>query len=199
MKLQVLCIVALTALGGTSFGQIVWTEDFSDVTDWSVVFDSGGGANLTSDGNLGLFNVPAAGSEAAFAPIPGVAPMIEFVLANQGNYSVSLSVPTLTDSMSYELRIDQFDANTNYLSTVLGVLPQGTFTGSTNISLASFTFNGSAAYLLPKVEVFTGNGNQTVSFDELSFSVIPEPSSAALVVVAGLVFGLGLRRRFSQR
>ena len=170
----------------------VWTEDFSDVSDWSVIFDPGSGSSLTSDGNLGLFHVPSAGSEAAFGPIPGTAPFVSLTAGTAANITMSLTTDSLTGSTSYDIRLDEFDAGMNYVSTVFGVLSQGTFTGTTNISLGTFSFSGSTAFVLPKVSVFTGLGDQTVRIDEISFSVIPEPSTLALalfgVALAGLIW-----------
>jgi hypothetical protein len=181
--------VAFVSIGAVAQATIIiWSENFSDVSDWQVIFDPGGGSTITSDGNLGLFNVPSANNQAAFGPTPGVAPLVAFDTAKKNDYAMDFTVPSLTDSTSYDIRLDEFDSNTNYLSTVFGVFPQGTFTGTTNVSLGAFSYNGSTVYLLPKITVFTGNPNQTVSFDSMDFSLsVPEPSTAFLFVV-----GLGM-------
>ena len=165
---------------------IVWVENFSVVTDWTVILNPGG-ATITTDGNLGSFNVPPGNAEAAFGPITGVAPLVSFSNAEKHKYTLSFDVDSLTGSTSYDIRLDQFDANTNYISTVFNVFPQGTFTGTTNVSLAGFTFSGSAAFILPKISVFTGDPNQTVVFDNMEFDLIPEPSTTFLLALGGVI------------
>lgn len=180
---------------------VIWSEDFSDVSDWQVIFDPGGGSTITSDGNLGLFNVQDDNNQAAFGPIPigpSAAPLVVFNTPNKNDYSMRFTVPTLTTSTSYDIRLDEFDSNTNYLSTVFNVFPQGTFTGSTNVSLGAFTYNANTVYVLPKITVFTGDPNQTVSFDSMEFTVaVPEPSTAVLFIIGFVIVwrkGAGLLR-----
>ena len=182
--------LAVVAVGFAGFATaaratiIIWSEDFSNVSDWQVIFDPDGGSSITSDGNLGLFHVPSYGTQAAFGPIPGVAPLVSFDVANKNAYTMDFTVPSLTDSTSYDIRLDQFDANTNYLSTIFGVWPQGTFTGTTNVALGAFSYDLATTYLLPKITVFTGNGDQTVRFDSMDFTVaVPEPSTGFLFVI----------------
>jgi hypothetical protein len=186
--LGVMLVCFLSFVAGAR-AAVIWSEDFSDVSDWQVILDPGGGTSITSDGNLGLFHVGPASSEAAFGPIPGTAPLVDFVPANKNLYAVDLVVDSLTGSTSYELRLDEFGSSTNYLGTVFGVLAQGVFTGTTNIALGAFSFNASAVYLLPKVEMFTGDGDQTVRVDNMDFTVVPEPATVLLVVVGLALLG----------
>jgi hypothetical protein len=56
------------------------------------------------------------------------------------------------------------------------------------VSLGGFTYDNDTKFLLPKITVFTGLGNQTVKFDSIEFTqAVPEPSIAFLFLV-----GLGV-------
>lgn len=177
-------------LVGAGRADLIWQESFADVSDWNVIFNAQSDASsLTSDGALGLFFVEVPNNEVAFGPTIGVAPFVTFNPANAADYSMVLIVDSLTSSVSYDVRLDQFDAADAYLGTVFGVVPQGTSTGTDTINLGGFTFDGAAAKLLPKISVFTGPdfGNQTVRFDELRFEVVPEPASALLLLLGASV------------
>ncbi len=176
---------------------VVYEEDFSDVGEWVVIFnDQGGSASITSDGLLGSFYVEAENNFVAFAPRPALTTPAAFVLSKASLYSLDFTVDSLTGSTSYSIEIDQFDANTNYLATVFGVVPQGTFVGTDSVNLAGLPWNVNAEFILPKVTVYTGLGEQTVRFDYIGFSAIsvPEPSTLLLLGLGGL---LAWRRRHS--
>jgi hypothetical protein len=178
---------------------IIWNEDFVDVNNWTVIFDQNGGSTITSDGNLGLFNVPSANNETAFGPIPLSSPLVLFQPNSPQDYNMAFTVDSVSWSMSYDIRLDQFDANTNNVGTVFGVYPQGTFVGATNINLGAFTFNGSAVFLLPKITVFTGDGGQVFKMDNINFtsSVVPEPST--LLLFLGGMGVIWMRRKYRVR
>jgi hypothetical protein len=119
---------------------------------------------------------------------------------NNANYGFDFITSSLTGSASYDLSLDEFGANTNYLGTVFGVFPQGTFIGSTNIALGAFSFDPNAVYLLPKLTLYTGNGDQTVGFSKMEFTVVPEPSTLVLAIFGFALFGLkGVQRRTGSR
>lgn len=197
MKRIGVCTALLLATLGTARANLIWQEDFANVSDWSVIFNSqGGGAGLNSDGALGEFFVDAGSNEVAFGPIAALAGMVPFNPASSSDYTLGFVVDSLTGSTSYDIRLDEFDATSNYLGTVFNVLPQGTFVGTTNVGLGSFTYDGSTAYVLPKVTVFTGQGGQSVYFDQITFDQIPEPWSAALLLCG--VGVLTLRRGYDR-
>ncbi len=174
---------------------VLFHESFADVTDWTVIYnDQGGSASLTSDGALGSFSVGAPNNFVAFGPVPSLAAPAPFSPSISAyRYSLYYDVDSLTDSTSYSIEIDQFDASTNYLATMFSVAPQGTLLGSNRIDLTGFAWNPSAAFILPKVTVYTGLGSQTVVFDtlDIEMDVIPEPGSLMLLVMGVLA----LRRR----
>lgn len=186
--------VALTVAASAN---LVWQEDFTDVSDWSVIFNNlGGTAQLTSDGTLGHFFVGAGNNEVAYGPIGAQSGYVPFVPASSSDYTLSFIVDSLTGSTSYDIRLDEFGSTSNYLGTVFAVFPQGTFAGSTNVNLGAFSYDPSTTYVLPKVTVFTGSGEQEVVFDNLQFDQIPEPMTASLLA-AGVAL-LAIRSRRSQ-
>ena len=169
---------------------IIWSKAFTDVSDWEVIYDPGASASLTSDGLQASFSVGAANSQAAFGPTVGVSPLVAFDPAAESKYFMDFTVNSLTLSTSYDIRLDEFDSNTNYLGTVFNVFPQGTFSGTiNNIALGAFSFDPNAAFVLPKVTVFTGNPNQTVNFAGMDIVAVPEPSVMLLFVVGLGVIG----------
>jgi hypothetical protein len=194
MKRAGLFAAILTSVALSGHANLIWQEDFADVSDWSVIFNNlGGTATVTSDGALADFFVQSGGNEVAYGPNGSVSSYVPFMPANSSDYTLSFIVDSLTGSTSYDIRLDEFNATSNYLGTVFNVFPQGTFTGSTNVNLGSFSYNAGTAYVLPKITVFTGTGDQTVTFDHMQFDQIPEPMSAALLL-AGFGGMLAARR-----
>ena len=176
---------------------VIWSEDFSDVSDWRVVYDPGGGSSISSDGAEASLFVNGSATEAAFIPDTAVAPFVPFDPAQAGDYTLSFVVAGLSGSTSYDIALDQFsDSNSGaFLSTLWQVFPSsGTSvsTGLVTINLGTVAgFDASTQYLQPKINVHTGDGGQTVRFDDMSFSVVPEPSAALLLLMGGCL----LRRR----
>jgi len=190
-------VAMLASLATSAHAAVIWNQDFSDVSNWTVIFDPGGGSTITSNGSQGLFYVNANDNTAAFVPInSGTQSLVPFNPASASDYAMSFTVDSVTGSVSYDIVLDEFDENGDYLSTVFGIVPQSAFVGSDVVSLGSFTFDDNAAYLAPKINVYTGFGAQTVAFSELQFTAVPEPAAFAL---ASGGIGLLLWRRRMRR
>lgn len=192
-------LTGLVGLASAVQASLIWTQDFSNVSNWQVIADPGGGSSVTSDGSQGLFYVNAGGNLAAFGPkTDGSSALVPFNPADKSNYYMAFTVNNLTWSTSYEFAFDEFDANTNYVNTVWQVFPSSsttTFVGTTNVWLGAFSYDGSAAYILPKLTVHTGDGGQTIYFGAMEFSLVPEPSTMMLVAAgAAALVGFGRRR-----
>ncbi len=175
---------------------VIWYEDFSDVGDWQVIYDPGGNSTITSDGNEGLLYVDASASEAAFGPDTAVAPFVPFDPNESDQYTLSFTVAGLTFSTSYDLALDLFSAadGGSFITTVWQVFPtSGTSvdTGFISVNLGDYTFDPATTHLMPKINVHTGDGAQTVRFDDMTFTLIPEPSAAALWLLGILALGAG--------
>lgn len=191
------CLIGMAIRPLPASSAVIYHDDFSDVSDWEVVFNNlGGVATVTSDGSWASFYVAGANNLVAFAPISGVTPLPSFNIAS--TYRMTYAVQSLTYSTSYSIEIDQFDANTNYLATAFGVVPQGVILGTNTVSLEGIAWNINTEYVLPKITVYTGDGNQTVVFDFLDVYPIPEPSSLVLLAM-GAMTGIGLVRRRSKK
>jgi hypothetical protein len=106
--------------------------------------------------------------------------------------------------------MDEFDSSGNYINTIGGVVPQTGAPGWNNnppagpnpataytVSLGGFTYDAGTAYILPKVDVYTGAGGQTVTFSEMDISTVPEPGTYSMILAG--VGGLLLMRRHRAR
>jgi hypothetical protein len=199
----VIALLGLTRVASATL--IVWSEDFSNVSDWSVISDPGGGSSITSDGNLGSFYVNASNNVAAFGPNhTGTSGLALFNTANKNDYFLNFTVDSLTWSTSYDLALDEFGADGQYTGTVWQVFPAlstSTDTGSFSVALGAFTYDPGIMYILPKLTVHTGDGGQTVRFDSMSITeTVPEPSSVMLFVTGlGLVWRWYVRTRKRAR
>jgi len=197
MRVVVLISVLATA-AAVAVADLVWEEDFSDVSDWSVIYDPGGGSSITANGGLGDMYVAVGGSEAAF----GLVTAIPFDTSRKDDYTLLFTVDALTASAEYDIALDEFDSGGGWLNTIWQVFPssgRSTFTGSDGVNLGAFTYDASTAYLKPKVDVHADAAAQTVSFDSMSMDLapIPEPTSAVLLLVG--LLGIGRVRRKMHR
>jgi len=192
----------LAAFCVSAQANVIWLEDFSDTSDWLVGYDPSGGSSISSDGSVGSLYVNGGGTEAAFIPSTGVAPFVPFDPANKAEYDMMMAIISVSGSMSYDIALDTFDASHNYVSTVWQVYPTfstSTDTGNLLVNLGAYNFDSSVAYLMPKVTVHTGFGEQTLTFDELSFAhtsneSVPDPASSASMTAFAL-FALAAARR----
>ena len=182
---------------------VIWLEDFSDTSDWLVGYDPAGGSSISSDGSVGSMYVNGGGTEAAFIPSTGLAPYVPFDPNNKSEYDMIMTIVSVSGSMSYDVALDTFDASHNYVSTVWQVYPAfstSTDTGVLLVNLGAYGFDSSVAYLMPKVTVHTGFGEQTLTFDEMKFThtssqAVPDPTSSAGMTVLGLLALAAARRR----
>ena len=176
---------------------VVWNEDFSDVSDWALISNPSNDASVVSSGGLGLFTELSPGMLAPNGAAFGSTTRIAFDSSSAGDYTFSFTVDSIGGSMSYDIAFDCFsNATDGYVDTVWNVYPNGAFTGTTNINLGTFSFASDVTYISPKLTIHTGEGNQTVAFDAMSMDqqVIPEPASLALILGGGLAVVL-LRKR----
>lgn len=191
---------ALVGFTASTQAAVIWNQDFSDVSNWTVIFDPGGGSSLTSNGTEGLFYVNAGTSSAAFVPVnTGTQSLVPFDPGNASDYAMTFTVASVTGSTSYDIVLDEFDGDGNYIATVFGVVPQSAFVGSDTISLGSFSFDVNTSYLAPKIDVYTGLGAQTVAFSQLEFTVVPEPCANGLVLAGAGLLLYGRPRRARLR
>lgn len=180
--------------------EIVWSEDFSDVYGWGIVYDPGGGSSITSSGGSGAFYVDKGNDQAAFAPLQSDANFIAFDSSKASGYRLDFTVDGLTWSTSYDIAMDEFNSQKQWLSTVWQVYPlqyTTTDTGSLSSSLGGFAWNPDVAYIIPKVNVHTGDPAQTVYFDKMSMALnaVPEPASTTLFFLGSGLFGFRMLRK----
>ena len=172
---------------------------------WSIVADPSGGSTIsTVNGTQGQFYVNGANTSAAFIPNSGLSIDAPFVPANSANYVLDYNV-SVWWSDSYDIVLDEFDSSGNYINTIGGIVTQTGNPGWNNtlgapnpataytVSLGGFTYDAGTDYILPKVDVYTGAGGQTVTFSEMDISTVPEPCTYSMILAG--VGGLLLMRR----
>ena len=165
---------------------VLYEEDFSSVAEWFPVYNQNGGtATVTSDGDHASFYVQGANNVVAFAP---VFPFVNVHELNpDSSYMMRFGVVSVSYSTSYSIEIDQFDSNSNYVTTVFNVWPEGTSTGTNTFSLANLYIHPSATYILPKITMRTGDGDQTIVFDSLDIYPVPEPTNILMLGLGALL------------
>ena len=191
MRKNIILLVIFSLAGG-AWGDLIWHEDFSDVSDWLIAWEQHAdtGATITSDGSHGLLYINRDNSGAAWSPTA----FMSFNETTWDTYTLSFDVNNISWSMSYQVGFDEFDGSFGYLSSVT-IHPQGTFVGTTNYALSSASWNPSTAYVRPKITGNTGDGTQTLTMNDMQInSPIPEPATLLLGSL-GLATLLGLRRR----
>lgn len=206
MKLSLL--IALAAVAGIFAAQaaIVWQEDFSDVSDWTILVNPMGDAGISSDGLLGTFSEPTGGvndPRPTFAPTS--ANRFAFDPALSSYYSMEIVIDSLSWSASHAWALDEFDSGGSYLSTVWNVFPSENRSTlgfnpagpvSTNIALGQFTYNANTAFLAPKFDLSTGDAGQALVLDSITVTqTIPEPATATMMLIGGALGVYLLRRR----
>ena len=202
-------IVCVLLVGGFSAtADVIWQEDFSDVSDWFMVANPAGDGSFSSDGSYATFTEPTAGTNGlTFAPVPRAA----FDPALKDTYSLDITVQSLTWSASHKWAIDEWDSEGAYVGTVWNVWP--TVEGdrstagfdpagpvTTNINLGAYTFNSTTAYIAPKFDISTGDGGQSLVLDNLAITqTIPEPTTLNLVGLALASVFFAARRRLIRK
>ncbi len=170
MKKILFSLVAMIMFGiftSAIQAEILWLEDFSDVNDWMVISDPGEGSTITISDNLGAMYIDKDTNVAAFTPVQTETNFIPFDLTKKSKYIIEWKVDHLTDSVSWDIAIDEFDADKQYINTIWNIYPSAgniAEKGKFSKSLGSKTWNVKTAYIIPKVTIHTGNAKQTVYF-----------------------------------
>jgi hypothetical protein len=195
MKKLALVIGMVFVAAMPAVANVIWSEDFSSVSDWSVIWNPSNDATVVSDGGQGFFSEPSPGLGWPNGPAFGPTNRITFDPLLKSDFTFSFTATAISNSMSFDFGLDCF-SNGSYVATVWDVFPNQAFTGTTNINLGAFSFDPIVTHVTPKLTLHTGDGDQTVTFDsmEMDQQVIPEPGSVALIVVGGFAAVL-LRKR----
>lgn len=166
-SLGIILILGIGMSAPVAYAEILWSEDFADVSDWRVISDSGGGADITVSEGLGAMYVDKRNSIAAFAPEQNDANLVPFDPMQKSEYTINWKVDHLTKSVSWDISIDEFNVDKEYLDTVWNVYPTKSSTarsGEFSENLREKSWDAKTAYIVPKVTVHTGGKQQTVYF-----------------------------------
>ena len=188
MKKLALVIGVVLIAAVPAMANVIWSEDFSNVDDWSVIWNPSNDATVVAAGGQGLFTEPSPGQSWPNGPAFGPTNRIAFDPLLKSDFTFSFTVTAISNSMSFDFGLDCFSNDYSYVETVWSVFPNQAFVGSTNVNLGGFAFNSGSVYVSPKLTLHTGNGDQTVNFDSMQMDqqVIPEPASLVLILSGGL-------------
>lgn len=190
MKRVLLLAGCVVMLSQAALADAIWQDgDGPWIAAWQSLPEVG--ANTWTGGPGGYLYFAVASNDAAAAFSPQA--FLTFSNTVWNNYTLSFAVTNITLSMSYQVGFDEFDAGSNYLSS-LTLHPQGTFVGATNYSLLGQSWNANTKLVRPKLTMNTGFGDQTLTLDHMEITAaIPEPRAEVLMIGAGL--GLMLFRK----
>lgn len=160
--------------------EVVWSDNFSDVSKWAVIFDPGSGSAIKSSNGLdgmqtgghiymGAMYVDKGSDQAYFAPGPAGANFIPFDPARKSEYTLKWNVAKLTNSVSWDIAVDEFDANKKYIDTVWGVYTASNEFGKEfSKNLGNKKWRADTRYIIPKIGIHTGDPGQTAYFSYIS-------------------------------
>lgn len=164
-------ILEIGMLSTVAHAEILWSEDFADVSDWRIISDSGGGSTISVSDGLGAMYVDKRNSIAAFAPNLNDANLVPFDPMQSSEYTINWKVDHLTKSVSWDISVDEFDADKEYLDTVWNVYPIKSSTASSgefSQNLGDKSWDSETAYIIPKATIHTGGRRQTIYFSYMN-------------------------------
>lgn len=168
LLISLVVILGVGMLASVTHAETLWSEDFSDVSDWGIISDPGGGSTITAVGGQGVMYVDKGDNIAAFGPNQTDANLIPFVPTKRSEYTIKWRVNDLTWSVSWDVAIDVFDVDKEYLDTVWNIYPSmgsAAEKGEFSKNLGEKTWDINTRYIMPKINIHTGDGKQTVYFD----------------------------------
>ena len=168
MKNPIVCFILASmffAAAPAARAENLWTESFPNVKNWTIVSDPGEGSTITSSGGLAVLYVDKGKTQAAFAPLQTEATTVAFDPSKASEYTISWKIDHLTTSVSWDLAMDEFDANKKYINTVWNIFPiKGNCVsiGEFSKNLGGYVWKPETRYIAPKIDVYTGDPKQTV-------------------------------------
>ncbi|MBU0677471.1 MAG: PEP-CTERM sorting domain-containing protein [Verrucomicrobia bacterium] len=178
----------------TAQSAVIWDETFDGTRAWNVIAQDDPGSSVNISGGQADFYVDAADSHTSFGPTQLGDFAAPINTSQKGDYTLYFIIDSLSWSTSYQIALDEFDSSKQYVNTVWQVYPpagNSTDTGTISVNLGSFTFHGGVEYVAPKLDMYTGDGAQTITFDRVYFDqaegggggAVPEPGSIFLMVL----------------
>lgn len=165
---SLIVIIGLGMLTPVIHAETLWSEDFSDVGDWEIISDQGGGSSITASDGLAAMYVDKSNNLAAFGPRTTDVSLVPFIPAEKSEYIMKWKVGNLTTSVSWDIAIDEFDENKKFINTIWNIYPKIGSTAETGEFSKNFgekTWTLKTKYIKPKITIHTGNAAQKVCFD----------------------------------
>ena len=198
MKAAWLITLAMVVAGAiVAPAAVIWDEPFDGARTWGVVWEQDSGSSVNISSGMADLYVDAASSHTAFGPSQVGDFCAAFDPAHKSDYTLYFTVDSVSWSTSYTIALDEFDSSKNYVNTVWQVYPtsgSSVDTGTISVNLGSYTFHGGVAYVAPKIDTYTGDGGQTITFDRIYVdqaegggpAAAPEPGSLLLMGAGAL-------------
>lgn len=168
MKNLIVCLIlacAFFAAAPALRAENLWTENFPNVKNWTIVSDPGEGSTITSSDGLAVLYVDKGKNQAAFAPIQTEATMVPFDPSKASEYTITWKIDHLTNSVGWDLAMDELDANRKYINTVWNIYPMKgncASIGEFSKNLGGYIWKPETRFIAPKIDVFTGDPTQAV-------------------------------------
>jgi len=161
-------ILSLTVFAPVAQAETLWGKEFSNAGDWIVIYDPGSDSSVKSVDGLGALYVSAAKSEAAFGPDSHIETnLMPFDPSKASEYTISWKIEQVTNSVGWDIAIDEFNADKQFINTIWNIYPATgncSDRGEFSKILSERQWKPETRYIMPKVNVHTGGGSQTVYF-----------------------------------
>ena len=143
-----------------------WSADFSSdgIADWLTY---GAGATVSaSNGKMVIHSTENSWDAGGAYPNNAQVKQIPVATAKKLNYSVK----DKTDSLTYDIALDEFNAQGVYVGTKWNVVANPGPVGSGSVSLSGLTYDPGTQTVLPKINIHTTATNQSITVTSLSVS-----------------------------
>ncbi|MFH1367645.1 MAG: hypothetical protein ABII64_00825 [Elusimicrobiota bacterium] len=168
-KLIGLMVLMAMIVGIGSYAQAadVWTADFTPegVSHWMTY---GADATKYSDGTQLIIESSTNSWDAG-----GIYPDKDFYtrvpISSLTNGHLNYNCTNVTADATFDISLDEFDTNGNYVGTIWNVVANPAPLGSRSVSLSALTYDAGAVSVMPKINFHTTATGQGMTMASLTF------------------------------